>query len=169
MLFSSNLARKQINIFPKRLCAVLLTSFIWHIIVVYLVPVRSHILIENGWPLMSDNKIKTEKLFVYIWPALCNPLERLASSRLTHAENIQKYKHPHACTLTYSARKSWWKTHSIWKGQGLWINSDRATGIWTQMAHNVQSPLNYAVWLFPSLFPPLFSGQNIHSDLVTPH
>lgn len=55
---------------------------------------------RNAWPL-SDNKIKIEKLFVCVWPALCNTVERLWSSRLTR--NTHKYKHPHTCTVTHTA------------------------------------------------------------------
>lgn len=106
----------------------------------------------NVWPFgLSDNKIKTRKLSLCVWPALRNPAERSASSR---PENTEKYKHPRVCAPTRSLAKGGGNTLSVWKGQGVWINSDRATGIWTQMAHNLPSPLNYAVWLPRSPPPP---------------
>lgn len=113
---------------------------------------------RNVWPFgLSDNKIKTRKLSLCVWPALRNPAERSASSR---PENTEKYKHPRVGAPTRALakeregeRERVENTLSVWKGQGVWINSDRATGIRTQMAHNLPSPLNYAVWL-PRSLPP---------------
>lgn len=97
----------------------------------------------------SDNKIKREKLLVRIWPALCDPAERLSSSRLTHALNTPKIQ---THTPTWRAWQGEWKIFR--KGQGLWINCDRATGIWTQMAHNLPSPCELcSVTLFLPLWP----------------
>lgn len=128
----------------------------------------------NVWPFgLSDNKIKTRKLSLCVWPALRNPAERSASSR---PENTEKCKRPRVCAPTRalaketeSGRERVENTPSVWKGQGVWINSDRATGIWTQMAHNLPSPLNYAVWLLPPRprppRPSLLSDQN-HSQAI---
>lgn len=48
----------------------------------------------------------------------------------------------------------------IQKGQGLWINHDRAGGIWAQMVHNLPSLLNYAV------FPPHHSDQHDKTSVM---
>lgn len=87
---------------------------------------------------------KDIKILVCIWPALRKPVERLASSRLENRE-IQTPTRLHKDTPSMTGRVE--NTLSVWKGQGVWINSDRAIGIWTQMVHNLPSPLNYAVWL----------------------
>lgn len=73
-------------------------------------------------------------------------IEQQADSHSKHAKNTNTH------TPTWRAWQGEWKIFR--KGQGLWINCDRATGIWTQMAHNLPSPCELcSVTLFLPLWP----------------
>lgn len=74
----------------------------------------------------------------------------------------QIYRTPTSLQSNTPTGRSSWK--ALWKGQGLWINFDRATGKWTQMVHNLLSPLNYAAWL-QIISQAIKTGKNIHTDL----